>query len=458
VLALAGVTLVYFLAGRLGLTFAAVHASASPVWPPTGIAVAALLLLGYRAWPAIFAGAFLVNVTTSGAILASVGIAAGNTLEGLAAAWLVNRFAHGAACFEHVGNVFRFAGSVALATTVSATIGVASLVVTGQAGTAFLGGIWATWWLGDLCGALIFAPPLVLWYRDRSLDIPPERAIETILTPALVLAVGVLCFAAPVASRYPIMFLCVPPLAWVAFRFGPRATATHVALLSLIAVYTTAHGVGPFVLSSRNESLLVLQAFMATLSMMMLPIAALVAEHGRATMQLSGANAHERRARAEAEAASASKDEFIAMLSHELRNPLQAISSSVWLMERPGTGIDEGTARALDIIRRQSEHLTRLVNDLLDVARLTTGRIALLVQPVNLADAVRRNVSALDAAGSLTHHKVEVDVQPVWLRADPARLDQILSNLLANAVKYTPSGGTVRITADAREERRRRFA
>jgi CheY-like chemotaxis protein len=119
-------------------------------------------------------------------------------------------------------------------------------------------------------------------------------------------------------------------------------------------------------------------------------------------------------------------------------------------MERPGN-VDEGTGRSLDIIRRQSEHLTRLVNDLLDVARLTAGRIALMLQPLNLAEAVRRNVSALEAAGNLKDLKVEVDVEPLWLRADPARLDQMLSNLLANAAKYTPSGGTVRVWA-AREK------
>jgi len=445
-LLLAAIALAYFAAGRIGLTFATIHSSASAVWPPTGIAIAALLLLGPRAWPAIFAGAFLVNISTSGSVLASVGIAAGNTVEGLAAAWLVDRHARGAACFERAGDVFRFAGFAAVATALAATVGPLSLAVTGQAAWNSFAGIWVTWWLGDLAGALIFAPPIVLWLRSPRVEVPPGRVVETILTPALVLAVGVLCFAAPVGSSYPIMFLCVPPLAWVAFRFGARATATHVALLALIAVYTTANGVGPFVLASRNESLLVLQAFMATIAMMMLPMAALVAEHGRANAALEAAAAHERRARAEAESASAAKDDFIAMLSHELRNPLQAISSSVWLMERPGNA-DEGTGRALDIVRRQSEHLTRLVNDLLDVARLTTGRIAIMPQPVNLAEAVRRNVSALDASGALRDHKIEVDVQPIWLRADPARLDQMLSNLLANAVKYTPAGGKVKVTA-----------
>src|SRR3989441_12364364 len=90
-----GLAAVYVLAGKLGLILAFVHASATPVWPPTGIALAAFLLLGFRVWPAILAGAFLVNVTTAGSALTSVGIAAGNTLEGLCGAWLVKRFAAG---------------------------------------------------------------------------------------------------------------------------------------------------------------------------------------------------------------------------------------------------------------------------------------------------------------------------------------------------------------------------
>lgn len=447
---LAGLALAYFLAGKLGLSFAALHASASAVWPPTGIALAAFLLFGQRAWPAIYAGAFLVNITASGSIAASLGIAAGNTLEGLVGAWLVDRFARGPACFERVVDVFKFAGLAAgLATTVSATVGVVSLVLAGQAESSAFGSIWLTWWLGDASGALIFAPPLVLWYRDRRIELRGPRLVEEVLTLALVMAVAVLCFATPVLSAYPLAFLCLPPLAWVAFRFGRRAVATHVALLALIAIYTTEHGVGPFVMATRNESLLVLQAFMATIALMMLPIAALVVEHERASAQLAAANAQERRARAEAEAASHAKDEFISMLSHELRNPLQAISSSVWLMERPGN-VDEGTGRALDIIRRQSEHLTRLVNDLLDVARLTTGRIALVLQPVDLAEAVRRSVGVLESSGRFADRKVQVEASPVRLRADPARLDQMLGNLLANAATYTPKGGTIRVSA-ARE-------
>src|SRR5215470_3891275 len=104
-----GLAVVYFIAGKLGLMLASLHASASPIWPPAGIALAALLLLGYRAWPAIFIGAFLVNVTTAGNVATSFAIGSGNTLEALVGAWLVNRFAGGANVFDRPQGVFKFA-------------------------------------------------------------------------------------------------------------------------------------------------------------------------------------------------------------------------------------------------------------------------------------------------------------------------------------------------------------
>src|SRR5512132_751578 len=105
---------IYFIAGKLGLMLASLHASASPVWPPAGIALAALLLLGYRAWPAIFVGAFLVNMTTAGNVATSLAIATGNTLEALVGAWLVNRFAGGTTAFDRPQGVVKFALSAGI--------------------------------------------------------------------------------------------------------------------------------------------------------------------------------------------------------------------------------------------------------------------------------------------------------------------------------------------------------
>src|ERR1700730_459073 len=165
---LAALTALYILAGKLGLRFAFVHASATAVWPPTGIALAAFLLFGPRVWPAVAVGAFLVTVTTAGSVATSLGVAAGNTLEGLLGAWLVNRFAHGRYAFERAQDIFAFVVAVVPGALVSATMGVASLALGGYAPWAGFGPIWATWWLGDLTGALIVAPPLLLWADRRS--------------------------------------------------------------------------------------------------------------------------------------------------------------------------------------------------------------------------------------------------------------------------------------------------
>src|SRR6266513_3190935 len=150
---LLGIALLYYLAAKLGLQFAYIDRSVTTVWPPTGIALAAFVLYGYRIWPAILGSAFLANLTTSGAILPSVGIAIGNTVEGLLAAYLVNRFARGGRVFDRVRDIFRFALLAALVSTVaSATIGVASLLLDGQVAWPAAGRLWLTWWLGDAGG------------------------------------------------------------------------------------------------------------------------------------------------------------------------------------------------------------------------------------------------------------------------------------------------------------------
>src|SRR5215471_15586626 len=152
------VTLIYFFVGKFGLMLASLHASASPVWPSAGIALAAILLLGYRVWPAIFIGAFLVNVTTAGNVATSFAIATGNTLEALVGAWLVNRFAGGTNAVDRPQGVFKFALAAAISTMISPAFGVTSLAVAGFADWANYGAIWLIWWLGDATGVLVFTP------------------------------------------------------------------------------------------------------------------------------------------------------------------------------------------------------------------------------------------------------------------------------------------------------------
>jgi PAS domain S-box-containing protein len=153
---------------------------------------------------------------------------------------------------------------------------------------------------------------------------------------------------------------------------------------------------------------------------------------------------HTRAAAAEAEAASRAKDEFIAMLSHELRNPLGAISAAISLLNRtePALG-PSGRARA--VISRQTEHLSRLIEDLLEVTRSSLGKIMLVRSEIDVAETVQRCVIALESVAKLEGHALTVEAEPVWVDADPTRIEQIAMNLLSNAAKFTPSGGTIRV-------------
>jgi len=557
-LRLAALAVVYIAAGKLGLLFASVHASATAVWPPTGIALAALLLLGRGAWPAVAVGAFVVNVTTAGSVATSLGIALGNTLEGLLGAWLVERMAGGLRAFDRPRDVFALAAAVVPGGIVSASVGVASLAIAGYARTVDLDTIWLTWALGDVAGALLVAPPIVLWAttdgeRARGEgDTRRAHLIElaALLTVVVALAAVIWGGLAPAElRRYPLAFVAIPPLLWAAFRFGRREAATVLLLLAAIAVYGTLRGFGPFSPLPPRHALLVLQGFMATMALMTLVVASLAwsrereisllqtiidripvmitmyepdnrvlrlnreferitgwsmeeartvdlmercypdpvyRERVRAYMESLadgwrdlvmttrggeqietawsnvrlpddtrvgiGLDARERkraeaereRAHAQAEANSRAKDEFFAMLGHELRNPLGAITTALHVIDVCGP-LDERSGEARAIIRRQVGQLVRLVDDLLDVTRLATGKVSLSLRRIDLAAVARRAVEGVSAPGRTVTCRAGA---PVWIDADETRIEQILGNLLGNALKFTPAGGRITVTVE----------
>jgi PAS domain S-box-containing protein len=738
-LALLAVAGLYVATGKLGLRFASVNASATPVWPPTGIALAALILLGWRAWPAVFAGAFVVNVTTAGSWATALGIALGNTVEAVAGVWLVERFAGGGRhVFERVRGVFAFAALGGFVPALAAaTIGVTTLTLAGYASWSAYGSIWLTWWLGDAGGALIVAPLILLWAGG-----PPREHVRVHRGEALAVlgAVALTSYVVfggglPAGLRdRPVAFLCLPVLLWPALRFGRREAATMTALVAVLAVMGTLRGFGPFALGERNPSLLVLQAFLATLATTVLAVAALVGERRRAedemrqsegrlrlaiqaggmgiwewtvatgevrwspgleaihgmpagsfpgtfaafqadihpddrdrvreeiaaalargehrveyrivrpdgavrwvegrgevfrdaagrperllgvctdvtarrsadeerrTMErrlaflgeiarsitasldldivlqrivdgsrlLGGSDtaaiflrdgdsdvmvpryrvgpwipaydglrirpgvglggevmltgrpvrtaryvpdaqspagigavlaktgtvalmvvpividthvdgllyisnrtpreftdedeavcvrlgeqaaiaiqnarlfARQEAARDEAEAANRAKDEFLAMLGHELRNPVGAISNATHVLGRADAADVQRHAR--EIIERQIRHLGRLVDDLLDVSRLMMGKIMLHPAPHDVAEIVRRALAGLESAAPAPRAPVVVRTTPAWALVDAVRIEQVVTNLLANALKYTPAGGTIHVS------------
>jgi PAS domain S-box-containing protein len=698
-LVLIGAAFLYFLAGKAGLLFASMQPNVSAIWPASGLAVAAMLLLGYRVWPAIFIGAFLVNATTAGSLATSLGIAAGNTLEALTGAYLVNRFANGVKAFERPHDIFKFMVLAALGSTLlSATIGVSSLSAGTYLNHSDYGRLWLTWWLGDAAGDIIFAPLVVLWIIDPRLHLNRARLREAGLLLIALFTTASLAYGdiLPLAlQRHPTDFLVVPVLLWAAFRFGPRENATVNFLLAIIALGGTLRGFGPYALGSPDVSLLVVQIATCMMCLSLALAAALAqrrnADEARAglaaivnssddaiigkgldgritswnpsaeklfgyamaeavgqhsdlivpperveeekqilarlargeaveitdtvrrhkdgrrlevsvaaspikdaqgrvigassftrdiseqkrmlealraseqkfhemadtvpdilftsdgfgvleyanqrfyeitgmaagtaasykwieaihpddvprgetewaqlirrgepfqteyrlrvadgsyrwfmspTRPIMDANGHlikwfgcstdideqkraaqerERLLRAEhiartaAEQANRAKDEFLAMLGHELRNPLGAIQSSMEILEHFGAE-PRAAMKAREIMGRQLKHLVRLVDDLLDVARVTTGKIELRCEPIELSRILKECLSALGERLSL--YQVTVDADPVWINGDPMRIEQIITNMLRNAIEYTPAGGRIDLRVGAED-------
>jgi len=443
--AIGALALIYFIAGKLALRLAFLHASASPVWPPAGIALAALLVLGFRVWPAIFVGAFLVNLTTLGNILTSLGIASGNTLEALCGAWLVNRFAGGARVFGRPQDVFKFALTALVSTTVSPTFGVSSLAVGGFAQWSSYWPIWLTWWLGDASGVLVIAPLLLLWSvpaTQRTWNQKQVLEVSVLLLLLVVLAETVFGGWLPISARnYPISFICGPIVIWTAFRFTPRETATGIFILSAIAIWGTLHGFGPFILQSENQSLLMLQSWTAALTITAMAIAAAITERNRTQVALE-------QQKDAVEAANRTKDNFLAMLSHELRTPLTPVMAALDTLEADGSR-SSGAKNSLAMIRRNVELESQLIDDLLDLTRIAKDKLQLRFGPLDSHEVINNVVEICRPQAQARNLTLQLNLRAGThhVLGDAAKYQQIVWNLLKNAVKFTAENGEITISS-----------
>jgi PAS domain S-box-containing protein len=544
-LQVAVVAAVYFGGAKLGLNLKVAHGVISPVWPPTGIAIAALLLLGPRLWPAVAIGAIAGNATSGVSLGVAAAIAVGNTLEAVVAVYLLRR-ARFRLSFDRLRDVFSFTllGAVA-STAIAATNGVTVLALADSPAASPYGSRWLLWWLGDATGALLVAPLILVWATRPPFRLPARRLVEGALLLLALAGVGAAIFLGGL-WRYP--YLLFPLLLWASVRFTQLGAVTGSFIVAALGVAGVVSENTPLGGADDTASVQILQALLAAVAISLLVLGASLSERDAAGASLRQAavglaeaqslahigswewdiagnrvawsdelyriydlkpergelnyeaylsrihprdreyvrseiasaleerrafetthrivleDGHERvvqgRGRVildrtghpvrmvgtaqdvtERRRVEQVQENILSSVSHELRTPLTAILGfALTLKERWPTLSDEGRENMISLVAGQAERLERLLTDLLDVDRLRHGRLRAQTEPTDLGALVHGVV-----AGRLVPRDVEVHGDGVTADVDPAKVERIVDNLLANAERHTPEGSPIEV-------------
>jgi signal transduction histidine kinase len=430
--------LVYFAIARGSLMFASLNASATPIWPPTGLAIALLLVRGNALLPAIVLGAFAANYMTTPSVATSAAIALGNGLEAFLAALLLTRWAQGERVFQSPVGVGKFALVVtAVAAPVSATIGVCALAATGYAAWSDFLGVWTTWWLGNLAGAILAAPAIVLWMRTVRGEEARDFGVSTLLAFAGALAVAAIALSpyspVPAASRGAIAFLVILPLLWSALRLGLRETATMALVISSFAVWGVVAGDSPFIQPTLNGSLLLLVAFIVAAT---LPSLALAAERHASQTLLD---------QTRQELVQAQKLEALGQLTggvaHDFNNLLTAIQSGLRTLERQ----NEERVKTMALLAQALDRGSGLTKQLLSFAR----REEMQLERIRTAEALESAAALItESIGERIRFELHT-AAGIWpVKVDRNQFELALLNLAVNARDAMPDGGDLIIQAE----------
>jgi signal transduction histidine kinase len=438
------VFIVYVASARVGLGLAAFsQGNVTLVWPPSGIALAVLLRLGFRMWPAIALGALTANLLTGAPLVSVLGITLGNTLEAVVAAWLLRRTPGFQPAMDTLPSIFRLVVLAALGSTlISAGLGVVSLQLGGILAPAEVPSALGLWWVGDMLSVLVLSPLLLVWSERWPGRPRPLRWLEV---GALALFLYVTCMvvlADPLSlglGRYALAFVIFLGLIWGALRFGlPGATAS-TTLVAAMAIWSTMHHFAEPTRTAEDMDtrLLLLQLFVGVQAVTGLVLGAMVQGRQRA-------EAERRALVAQLQEAVRARDEFLSVASHELKTPLTALTLQVEALERHlyqgrlAFLSPEEAGKLLDRVRRQTGRLNRLIEALLDLSRIATGRLQLERTSVDLAELTRELLERYQPELSRTGCPAVLVAEDAGVRGswDRLRLEQVITNLLTNAMKF----------------------
>jgi signal transduction histidine kinase len=444
-LQLAVVALAYWLAAGASLRLALVHGQVTPIWPPTGIALVAMLVFGRRVWPSIFLAALAVNLPIGPSALGAAFIAAGNTLAPLTAAALLKR-----AGFRIELDRVRDAVAIVVlgalvAMAVSATVGASVLVLSGAVPADSFWSTWTVWWTGDAMGVLLVAPFLLSLLPNARGASPTLRTAAELT--GLLVGVGVLTFVL-FQNRLRLEYLVLPFIMLAAWRFRLRGSAPAALIASGVAIWAAVQGTGPFGTETLIEKMITLQVFNVCVALTSLVLTAFVQAHERAEEMT--------RLYVSANAASQTKSAFLNMAAHELLTPLTVLSGYLSLLSGGTVGHPPESWKApLGILMAKTREMERIVDELLTASILEVIPPRLDREVFDLRRVVDDAVERVRPRADLLGAEVSVNVphRPVPVEADPDKLGRVLDDLINNALTYTTRPPRVQIRLSSRSGR-----
>lgn len=445
---------IYIALARLGQLLAIEPGNVTPVWFPSGVIFAALLLRGFYLWPGVFLGAFIGNAwayvshdyseTLIRALCSATLNGAGDVLCALVGAYVMRQRLMSEEPFLSVANCVYFVlFAVFGGAVISAVFGVGGLVAFGFLPLESVSSTWLTWFIGDAVGILVLGSLLLIWFIpfDPVLHIATPGVKEYL---AFIVAGSALLFVtmlfifreAAFTTGLPLMFL-LPMLAWSALRLGLRWTFLVSNIIAFFSLLVFLHYHVEPGNSEMTAGLIVLQSFIAVLLMTVLLFSAV-------TYQWADTYQKMLNAKQIAEESSRFKSNFLSSVSHELRTPMNGVIGYIDLLH--GTDLTAAQAGYINGVDKSAKHMMTLIDELLDLARAESGN-------VGQHESNYSPVSLLDETSELFEHllhqtdiglRVQVDKDlPEWLVGDTKRIKQILVNFVSNAFKFTVQGDIV---------------
>lgn len=458
------VLFLYLLGAWLGLRISIITGLASVIWPPTGLAIAVMLIRGYHIWPAITLGAALINWSQGASEGAAIAIGFGNTVEALAATYFLSKFnfPQNLKSPRYLPVYFVI---VLLSCLVSSTVGNLSLFLAGNLSEDLVPHTWLVWTLTNIMGAFVLTPLIFSFFdidhkpiRFQPIKLSKVRAEKYI--EAVALAVTILILSGivfldwiPVLTEYPKTSFLFVVLIWAASRFELIGSSVVVFIIMVIAVAASALGYGPFDGKDLVQGLLHLQVFIASLSVMGLFLSGFVAEMRAAQDKLEIQNVsleqtvanrtrELEKALIKAEEASRAKTSFLTNMSHEIRTPLGIILGFSELIVDPKQS-ESARREYAETIRLNGVQLFDLISNILDLSKIESGHLQIEKFEINTEEFLEEIRKLMEPKAKLKGLDLTFSKRgsvPEKIVTDPMRLRQIFVNLIGNALKFTTKG------------------